>query len=252
MGFFDKKSSSTTNNNEENYNFDFSDNRFMDGDGFIEGNVSLVGDGNTVVKTDYGAINAAATSFSDMSQGLSDSYDSLAGALADVSLDNTTAFSKMSQNLYGSYDTLAGVLSDVSLDNQLTNEKLIGAVRDLNIDNNDFSSTVTERVMDAANDYAARSFDSLQSGFDFADTVNAESLDFASNTYTDTLLFMADESENARTQTLNEISKAYDLAATHSRSEGGEALNKAIQILTWGGIGLGGLFIVGQFVGKKH
>lgn len=223
MGFFDKKSESHTTNNEENYNYNFADNRIVDGDGFVEGNVSLVGDGNTIVKTDYGAINAAATSFADMSQGLSDSYDSL-----------------------------SGVLSDVSLDNQLTNEKLIGAVRDLNIDNNDFSSTVTERVMDAASDYAARSFDSLQSGLDFADTVNAESLDFASNTYTDTLLFMADESENARTQTLNEISKAYDLAATHSRSEGGEALNKAIQILTWGGIGLGGLFIVGQFVGKKH
>ncbi|WP_045827153.1 hypothetical protein [Teredinibacter turnerae] len=250
MGFFDKKTTKNTTNVDNT--FTAVDNRYFEDAGYVEGNISISGDGNQItnMRTDFGAIEAARDSAAL-------AFDSV------VQLNRSTNDTVESVN-FESLDFASGVVRDT----------------------NDLAQTSTELAIDAAQDYAARSFDSLVKGQDFARDLNSDSLsfaksalgivdgansealsfagdsmayaeragrdslDFAGMTFSDALNAIERDASASRQQTANEISKAYDLAATHSRSEGGEAMDKAVKVLGFGGLGLGLLFIGSQLIKK--
>ncbi|TVZ37685.1 hypothetical protein P886_2028 [Alteromonadaceae bacterium 2753L.S.0a.02] len=217
MGFFDKTTKNQTTNVDNT--LAVSDNRYFEDAGYVEGNITISGDGNQITRTDYGAITAA--------------RDSAALAFdAVVQLNQTNADTLESVN-YESLDFASEV------------------ARDANRTVSDLALTSTELAIDAANDFSARSFDALTESQEFARDLNYDSLDFASTTFTDALNAIERDASASRQQTANEISKAYDLAATHSRSEGGEAMDKAVKVIAYGGLGLGLLFIGSQLLMKK-
>lgn len=224
MGLFDKTTKNQTTNVDNT--FTAVDNRYFEDAGYVEGNITISGDGNQITRTDYGAINAA--------------RDSAALAFdAVVQLNQTNA------------DTLQGVSDTLESVNYESLDFAGEVTRNANRTVSDLALTSTELAIDAANDFSARTFDALSDSQDFAKDINVDSLDFASTTFTDALNAIERDASASRQQTANEISKAYDLAATHSRSEGGEAMDKAVKVIAYGGLGLGLLFIGSQLLMKK-
>lgn len=108
--------------------------------------------------------------------------------------------------------------------------------------------TATERSVDAALNTVSASAAQM---FTLADNTRKDSLDAASNTFAQSLATIERDASASRQQVANQISKAYDLAATHSRSEGAESMDKAVKVMAWGGAGLGILFIISQTVKAK-
>ncbi|WP_127455154.1 hypothetical protein [Streptomyces sp. B29(2018)] len=107
---------------------------------------------------------------------------------------------------------------------------------ELNKDSNDLALTATEMAFDAANNFAGKSFQALDAGYDYAKDLNADSLDFASSTLSEVLSAAADQQQATRDQADRDTEKAFALATTHGRSEGGEAMQSALKI---GAIGVG-------------
>lgn len=102
----------------------------------------------------------------------------------------------------------------------------------------------TERAFDSANDFAAKSFDLVSENHDFARDLNSDSLSFASDTLNTSMSAVMKEADLSRKQTADQISRAFSLAQLHSRSEGGEAMDKAISALKVGAGVAGGIVVL--------
>ncbi|WP_444884861.1 hypothetical protein [Microbulbifer sp. PSTR4-B] len=161
---------------------------------------------------------------------------------------------------------------------------------EMNRGSRDLGLTAIEETIGAANNFAARSFDAMEDGFDFArDTnrdsldfaersqaesysfaretnsksmdfaresldfardANTDSLDFASNTMAMSIAAITKDADASRKQTADQIDRAFTLATMHSRSEGAEAMDKTVKVLGWGGAAFASIAVLAMFRGK--
>lgn len=104
--------------------------------------------------------------------------------------------------------------------------------------------TTTEQAFDSANNLASSAFELVDDNQDFLRDINSDSLGFASETFSTSMAAMMKETSESRKQTADQISRAFSLAQLHSRSEGGEAMDKAISALKIGAGVAGGIVVL--------
>ncbi|WNZ54162.1 hypothetical protein QT397_14800 [Microbulbifer sp. MKSA007] len=166
-------------------------------------------------------------------------------------LDGGSSIGNITQTDHGAIDAAAR-MARVAFDSAAV----------LNRGSTDLGMTAIEETVGAANNFAARSLDLVDTGFDYARDVNRDavdavldgqdsSLDFASQTMSMTIAAMSKDADASRKQTSDQIERAFALANLHSRSEGGEAMDQSIKVLGWGGAAVASIAVLAMFRGKK-
>ncbi|WP_444959542.1 hypothetical protein [Microbulbifer sp. VVAC002] len=194
------------------------------------------------------------------------------GDRMNLVLDGGSSIGNITQTDHGAIET-AEKMSRIAFD----------AAAEMNRGSTELGTTAVEEAIGAANNFAARSFDAVEDGFDFArDTnrdaldfversqyenlafsrevsdksldfardANADSLDFASTTMAQSIAAFTQDAESSRKQSADQVDRAFALAQMHSRSEGAETMDKTVKVLGWGGALFASVAVLAMFKGK--